>query len=115
MTSSKRPLLPLDEQDQLWDQQIGEAKASLGRTVAALACPQVDERIEAGDVGPTICDVAGELGVDTIVVGSHRRHGLGRLRPGSVAEHLVRHAPCAVLVVRADESPVSSPPSPPSE
>jgi nucleotide-binding universal stress UspA family protein len=45
---------------------------------------------------------ARELGVDTIVVGSQPRHGLARLRSGSVAEHVVRHAPCAVLVVRVD-------------
>ena len=98
----EEPLLPLDEQDGLWHQQIDEAKAALARTATALAGARVDERIEAGDAGPTICDVARELGVDTIVVGSHPRHGVGRLRPGSVATHVVRHAPCAVLVVPSD-------------
>ena len=96
------PLLPLDEQDRLWHEQIDEAKAALARTATALAGARVDQRIEAGDAGPTICDVARELGVDTIVVGSHPRHGVGRLRPGSVATHVVRHAPCAVLVVPSD-------------
>ena len=107
----EEPLLPLDEQDGLWHQQIDEAKAALARTATALAGARVDERIEAGDAGPTICDVARELGVDAIVVGSYPRHGLGRLRPGSVADHVVRHAPCAVLVVRAES--ISSSPSPP--
>jgi hypothetical protein len=31
-------------------------------------------------------------------VGTHRRRGLDRLLLGSVAEHLVRHAHCPVLV-----------------
>ena len=98
----EEPLLPLDEQDRLWREQIDEAKAALASTSAMIAGDHVDQRIEAGDAGATICDVARELGVDTIVVGSHPRHGLGRLRPGSVATHVVRHAPCAVLVVPSD-------------
>lgn len=38
--------------------------------------------------------------IDLIAVGSHRRSGLKRLVMGSVAENLVRHAPCSVLVAR---------------
>lgn len=106
-------LVPLDEQDRQWQAQIADAKAALARTSGVIAGVRVDERIEAGDAGPTICDVARELGVDTIVVGSHPRHGLRRFRPGSIAEHVVRHAHCAVLVVRAES--VSSSPSPPED
>jgi nucleotide-binding universal stress UspA family protein len=32
-------------------------------------------------------------------MGSHRRHGLGHFLLGRVAEKVVQHAPCAVLVV----------------
>jgi universal stress protein A len=39
-----------------------------------------------------------------IVLGSHGRHGLAHALLGSVAEKVVQHAPCAVLVV-----PVSAP------
>jgi nucleotide-binding universal stress UspA family protein len=42
-----------------------------------------------------------EPSVDLVVVGSHGRKGLGRLLLGSVAEQVVRHAPCPVLVARA--------------
>jgi nucleotide-binding universal stress UspA family protein len=35
-----------------------------------------------------------------IVVGSHGRTGMARALLGSVAERVVRHAPCSVLVVR---------------
>jgi nucleotide-binding universal stress UspA family protein len=38
---------------------------------------------------------------DLVAVGTHGRTGLKRLVLGSVAEKLVRHAPCSVLVVRA--------------
>jgi nucleotide-binding universal stress UspA family protein len=47
--------------------------------------------------------------VDLLVVGAHDRAALGRLLLGSVSEHVARHAPCPVLVVRA------TPPTRPSE
>jgi universal stress protein A len=37
---------------------------------------------------------------DLIVVGSHGRSGMAKLLLGSVAAHVVSHAPCSVLVVR---------------
>jgi len=95
------PDAPLDEQDRLWQSQINEAKAAIARTANQVTLTRVDERIEAGDAGPTICDVARELKVDTIVIGSRARHHRGPFH-SSVTEHVVRHAPCAVLVVHAD-------------
>jgi nucleotide-binding universal stress UspA family protein len=38
---------------------------------------------------------------DLIVLATHGRRGLSRLLLGSVAENVVRHAPCPVLVVRS--------------
>lgn len=38
---------------------------------------------------------------DLVVMGTHGRTGLSRLLMGSVAEAVVRHAPCSVLTVRA--------------
>jgi len=52
----------------------------------------------------TLCDEAGDREVDLLVVGTHGRTGLGRLLLGSVAERVVRHAPCSVLVTRASGS-----------
>jgi universal stress protein A len=37
---------------------------------------------------------------DLVVIGTHGRTGLGRVLLGSVAETVVRHSPCPVLVVR---------------
>jgi nucleotide-binding universal stress UspA family protein len=104
-----------DDQDRQWHTQIAQAQAALGRTAAALAGVRVEERLEGGDVARTICNVARELGVDVIVIGSHARAGIGRLVVGSVSEHVVRRAPCPVLVVRADGSSLNPSPSPPSE
>lgn len=42
---------------------------------------------------------------DLCITGTHGRTGLKRVFLGSVAEKLVRHAPCSVLVVRPDSEP----------
>jgi nucleotide-binding universal stress UspA family protein len=89
-----------EEMERMWDAELAEAREELERTAAALTTARVEKRIEVGDVARTICRVAEELAVDVIVVGSHGRTGLGRLFLGSVSEHVVRHAPCPVLVVR---------------
>ena len=39
---------------------------------------------------------------DLVVMGTHGRTGLGRILLGSIAESIVRHAPCSVLTVRPD-------------
>ncbi|MBS1118431.1 MAG: hypothetical protein H6Q90_659 [Deltaproteobacteria bacterium] len=41
--------------------------------------------------------------IDLIVMGTHGRTGLKHVVMGSVAEKVVRHAPCAVLVIRSRE------------
>ncbi|HKY36792.1 MAG TPA: universal stress protein [Polyangiaceae bacterium] len=56
----------------------------------------------------TIVDLATADKHDLIVVGSHGRTGFKRALLGSVAERVVRHAPCTVVVARA---PRSVPPS----
>jgi len=47
-----------------------------------------------------IAQLASDLQADLVVVGTHGRKGAARLLLGSVAEQVVRHSPCAVLVVR---------------
>jgi nucleotide-binding universal stress UspA family protein len=41
--------------------------------------------------------------IDLVVMGTHGRTGIKQVLLGSVAEKVVRHAPCAVLVVRWPE------------
>ena len=50
-----------------------------------------------------IVDYAGEHGIDLIVMGTHGRGALAHLLMGSVAEKVVRLAPCPVLTVRHPE------------
>ena len=79
-----------------------ESEAALDRTVGALDRPT--ERLLAhGDPAAEICRVAEEGGFDVIVLGSHGRGFVKRVVLGSVSHHVLQHAPCPVLVVRASD------------
>lgn len=60
----------------------------------------VETRVTSGEAIWEICRVAEKEGADLIIMGSHGRTGLSHVVLGSVAERVVRHAPCPVLVVR---------------
>jgi nucleotide-binding universal stress UspA family protein len=76
------------------------------------ACTHV--RLDAPAEG--IAQLASDLEADLVVVGTHGRRGVRRVLLGSVAEGVVRLAPCQVLVVRpkppADAGPQIEPPCP---
>jgi nucleotide-binding universal stress UspA family protein len=59
-----------------------------------------EARVLHGDPRESLVNYAGAIGADLIVVGSHGRSGLAKLILGSVASHVVSHAPCSVLVVK---------------
>src|SRR6266571_4113109 len=65
-----------------------------------MICQQVTLSGEAE--WPKVADavIEAEQGVDLILMGTHGRTGLAHVFLGSVAEHVVRQAPCPVLVVR---------------
>lgn len=54
-----------------------------------------------GLIAPHIVEYAANQDIDLIVMGTHGRRGVAHLLLGSVAEHVVRTAGCAVLTVRA--------------
>lgn len=56
--------------------------------------------LKTGDARDVIDQTAKELGIDLIIMGTHGRRGFSRVLLGSVAESVVRTAPCAVLTVR---------------
>jgi nucleotide-binding universal stress UspA family protein len=63
----------------------------------------VREFLEGGDPATEIVNAAKAWPADMIVIGSHGRRGLTRVMLGSVADAVVCHAPCPVLVVRAPQ------------
>lgn len=64
-----------------------------------LSPDRVTYQMEVGGAADVITRVARETGCDLIAMGSHGRTGLTRLLMGSVAEQVLRQAPCPVLIV----------------
>lgn len=76
---------------------------------------KTERRFEQGDPATEILRVAQETHADLIVMGTHGRTGLDRLLMGSVAEQVVRRAPCPVVTVKIPIAGVASPPTLPSD
>ena len=79
----------LERKLELWK---GEAEQRGAKAVRAL--------VVTGAAATETVRFAREGGYDLVVMGTHGRRGLRHLVLGSVAERVVREAPCAVLVVR---------------
>lgn len=91
-----------------------EARASVRREVERIlpdgaGAAAVGIRVEAGAPADTILAAAAS-GADLVVMGTHGRRGLARLLLGSVAEAVLRRAPCPVLTVRVPAAGASPPP-----
>jgi nucleotide-binding universal stress UspA family protein len=70
---------------------------------AALPRNKVETRILTGPVKDTIIDCARDFAADLIVMGSQGRRGINRFIIGSVAEAVLRGAPCSVQIIRKKE------------
>ncbi len=56
--------------------------------------------LKGGFPSDLILDEAHKNVADLIVMGTHGRRGFSRFVSGSVAESILRHAPCPVLTVK---------------
>ncbi|WP_131783029.1 universal stress protein [Legionella gresilensis] len=94
-----------------WAQSLGfaelatpvkdDALTTMATLGEALNIPLANQHVEIGTTYNHIIAKANELSCDLIIVGSH--HSTHTLPPflGSTADAVVRHAPCAVLTLRA--------------
>ena len=60
----------------------------------------VDAELLTGDPVDSVVEYARDNGVDLIVMATHGRGGISHVLMGSVAEHIVRKAPCPVLTLK---------------
>jgi nucleotide-binding universal stress UspA family protein len=83
------------------DQLVVDSQTALDRLAQTRSTAPIGRAlVKVGDARDVINQTAQELGVDLIVMGTHGRRGISRALIGSVAETVVRSAPCAVLTVR---------------
>jgi nucleotide-binding universal stress UspA family protein len=81
------------------DQKVAEVRERLG-TAAAARFPRVVPHLRFEATSLEIAQLAADVEADLVVVGTHGRRGMSRVLLGSVAEAVVRLAPCPVLVAR---------------
>jgi nucleotide-binding universal stress UspA family protein len=88
--------LPLEDLEQ-------DARRGLARLLPEAAAAHVDvtRLVAMGVPYEQILEMATAEQVDLIVMATHGRTGLRRLAMGSVAERVVRMAPCPVLTIRS--------------
>jgi nucleotide-binding universal stress UspA family protein len=77
--------------------EAAQLEASLVRT-GALTGIQYKFIVRQGELWPELREIIREESTDLLVVGTHGRHGVGKLFFGSVAEQIFRQAGCAVLI-----------------
>jgi len=85
-----------------------EAEDKLQAVQPAAGALVVERRIRQGGAAGEILRLAQETPCDLIVMGTHGRTGVGRFLVGSVAEAVLRKAPCPVLTVKAPSGALSS-------
>jgi nucleotide-binding universal stress UspA family protein len=88
-------------------------EAELRRLQAPDPRVSVEHRLVEGETAAEIVRLANEAGCDLIVMGTHGRTGLRRVLMGSVAEEVMRLAPCPVLTVKMP-FPTAAPEAPKS-
>ncbi|MDQ6696180.1 MAG: universal stress protein [Actinomycetota bacterium] len=84
-----------DEQNR---RREGEGETMVRDVAARLGLVEARTTVLLGSPGPALCDHATEPGARAIVLGTRGRGGLKRAVLGSVSDHVVRNAPCPVVV-----------------
>lgn len=77
-----------------------EGRQALSRVQALAGDIKVEMSVLEGRPATEIVKLASDKEVDLLVIGTHGKKGLERLLLGSVAESVIRSAPCKVLVVK---------------
>ncbi len=95
----------------LTDQMISSLRTSNAAALDKLLGPRRKKvafgevSVVDGDARDAILHAARAVRADLIVIGTHGRRGLTRVLLGSVAEDILRRAPCPVLAVRPETQP----------
>ena len=82
------------------ESRLSAAREYLAKYLRENAISGVTAVVWEGDPGLQIAEYATSVKADLVVIPSHGRHGVQRLLLGSVAERVLRHVECPILVLR---------------
>jgi nucleotide-binding universal stress UspA family protein len=91
-------VLSADEADAADEASRRAGQQVLDETCRHLGLHDVETAVVEGEPGPALCELAASLPADVMVIGTRGRGGLRRAVLGSVSDHVVRNAPCPVVV-----------------
>ena len=83
-----------------WDIVLHEGEEALARIREMASGVRLETMKLEGKPAEEIVKYAREQGIDLIVIGTQGKRGIERILLGSVAENIIRAAPCKVLVVK---------------
>jgi nucleotide-binding universal stress UspA family protein len=92
-----------EESAAMHDASVADARTSVDRAARALGLDHAETAVVTGDAGRAVCDLAESLPASVLVIGTRGHGGFRRAVLGSVSDHLVRHAPCPVVVSTGEE------------
>lgn len=88
-------------------EQRTQAEQQLHRAACTAVGVNVDTEVRMGQPHRQIAEVVAERGADLVVVPTHGYSGIRHVLFGSVAEKVVRSAPCPVMTIRPGVVPAS--------
>jgi nucleotide-binding universal stress UspA family protein len=91
------------------DRALRLAEALMRKALPARTVRIVTELLQARAAGPAIVDEAIDRAAEAIIMTAAVRRRHGRLTLGGTTEHVLLHAPCEVVVVRAGRSDETAP------
>jgi nucleotide-binding universal stress UspA family protein len=77
------------------------------RAASAAVVSGVKTLLRTGEPAHVLAEMASAENIDLLVVGTHQHHRPGDILVGSVAERLIRLAPCTVVIVKPPKTPIS--------
>jgi universal stress protein A len=101
MSGEAAPHLSQDD-----DRGVARAQRLLEERAAAVPTSRVKTILRRGEPAHVLSALARDEYIDLLVVGTHEHHGAGDILIGSVAERLIRLAPCTVVVVKPSSASV---------
>jgi nucleotide-binding universal stress UspA family protein len=91
------------EATRLDEEQVAEGQRALAGTCAHLGLTEAEQFVlRGGSAGLALCELAASLPATVMILGTRGRGGLRRAVLGSVSDHVVRHAPCPVVISGGD-------------
>lgn len=95
-------MMPLPVAAPAVEDMVTGAKAGIAKMVEKHGLQKLNPKAEVrmGAPAAEIVAAAADLKADLLCIGTHGRTGIAHFLLGSVAERIVRHAPCPVLTVR---------------